>query len=283
MSLFKKIYLSLRVSQWSKAIFVFLGVIYADALGYWWQALSAAFAFCLIASAVYIYNDLQDVEEDKAHPKKSNRPLAAGVVSTSFAWRLLVLSLFAGLMVGFAISIKLVAILMTYIFINIIYNHWIRRVVFLDVLCIASGFMLRILAGTVGIGLPITWWLTATATLLCLFIALCKRRLEMQLGPRNNQRVVLRKYNIHLLNSLIVGTASSCFVTYFLYTVYARDHLLLFLCTLPFGALGLWRFSHLTIIKTSDNDDPFSLFFSDAFSRLNLFFFSIFTMMALIQ
>ncbi len=282
MSLFKKCYSLLRLSHWSKAIFVFLGAIYADSPHYWWQALFAALAFCFIASATYIYNDWHDMEEDKAHPKKSHRPLASGDVSMPLALGMLVLCLSLGLMLGFAISRNLAAILIAYLLINIIYNHWLRRILFLDVLCIASGFMLRLLAGTVGIGVPITCWLIITATLLSLFIALCKRRLEMQLGFKRNHRAVLRKYNPHLLDVLIMSTASSCFISYLLYTVYARDTLFYFLWTLPFCVFGLWRFSHLTIMRDGDNDDPVSLFLSDNLSCLNLLCFSFLTMMALV-
>jgi 4-hydroxybenzoate polyprenyltransferase len=275
--------LLLRLPQWSKAVFVFLGVIYAEIPGYLWLALCAALAFCLTASSVYIYNDLQDMDEDKAHPIKSHRPLASGAISTSMAVSLLVFFLFTGLLLGFVISSILFKILVTYLFINVLYNHWLRRVLFVDVLCIASGFMLRILAGTIGIGLPITWWLTITATLLCLFIALCKRRLELKLGLKNSKRAVLRKYKPHVLNILIVSTASSCFITYLFYTLYAHDKLFYFLWTLPFGALGLWRFSHMTIISERNNDDPFLLFLSDRLSLLNLFCFLTFTVMAFVQ
>jgi 4-hydroxybenzoate polyprenyltransferase len=282
MSLFKKIFLLLRISHWSKGIFVFLGVIYSDIPSYWGAALLAALAFCLIASAVYIYNDLRDIEEDKFHPQKSHRPLASGDVSVPFALLMLVICLLLGLSLGFAVSKQLFAILIAYLVINLFYNHWLRRLPLFDVLCIASGFMLRILAGTIGIGLPITWWLTITATLLSLFIALCKRRLEMQLGFKQSHRAVLRKYNPHVLDLLIASTASSCFISYLLYTVYAREELFYFLWTLPFCALGLWRFAHLTLVD-GDNDDPLSLFIRDNLSRLNLLCFSTLTIMALLQ
>ena len=280
MSWFRKLFLLLRVSHWSKAIFVFLGIIYSDTPGYWQRALCAAIAFNFIASAVYIYNDLHDIKEDKAHPQKSQRPLASGAVSISFALSMLVLCLVVGLLLGSVISSQLATILCIYLLINLSYNHWFRRIPFLDVACIASGFMLRILAGTIGIGLPIAWWLTITATLLSLYIALCKRRLEMQLGLGRSLRVVLRKYNPHVLDWLIVSTAIGCFISYLLYTLYAGDQLFYFLWTLPFCAFGLWRFAHLTI-KDGDNDEPVSLFLHDNFSRLNLLCFSFFTMMAL--
>lgn len=282
MSLFKTIFLLLRLSHWSKAIFVFLGVIYSDIPSYWGPAFLAALAFCFIASAVYVYNDLRDIEEDKVHPQKSKRPLANGTISISLAVVIMIICLISGLSLGFFISKQLFLILATYLFINLFYNHWFRKIPFLDVLCIASGFMLRILAGTIGIGLPITWWLTITATLLSLFIALCKRRLEMQLGFTKSHREVLRKYNANILEILVASTASSCFISYTLYTIYARDELFYFLWTLPFCALGLWRFAYLSLVDGS-NDDPLSLFLQDNLSRLNFLCFSFLTLMALLQ
>lgn len=272
----------MRISHWSKAIFVLLGVIYAGHAACWVRALWAAFAFCLIASAVYIYNDLQDVEEDKRHPKKSQRPLATGRVSIAFAVSILICCLLTGLIIGFVISYQLAAILCIYLGINLLYNHGLRAVPFLDVLCIASGFMLRILAGTIGIGLTITWWLTITATLLSLFIALCKRRLEMQLGIKHTNREVLRKYTPEALNALIKITASASFMAYLLYTLYARDEMVYFIGTLPFSALGLWRFAHLTTANVQ-NDDPILLFLSDGWSRINLLCFFVLTILALVM
>lgn len=282
MSFCKKLFLLLRVSHWSKAVFVLLGVIYAGSSGYWGRALLAAFAFCLIASVVYIYNDLQDIEEDKAHPYKALRPLANGDVSMSFALSMLLICLLIGLTLGLVISSQLFVILCVYLLINIFYNHWLRRMILLDVLCIASGFMLRILAGTIGIGLPITWWLTTTATLLSLFIALCKRRLELKLGLKRTHREVLRKYNPQLLDALIGITSSGCFISYLLYAVYAHNELIYYLSTLPFCALGLGRFAYLTT-KATNVDDPVLLFLSDNLSWLNLLCFFSLTTMALMR
>lgn len=280
MPFLKKIGPLLRVSHWSKAIFVLLGVVYAGNPFYWGRALLAALSFCLIASAVYIYNDLRDLEEDKTHPQKSNRPLAKGDVSIPCAWGMLILCLLIGLLLGYAISTPLLVILCIYLLINLLYNHWLRRVLFWDVLCIASGFMLRILAGTFGIGLPITWWLTITATLLSLFIALCKRRLEMQRSLGRKPRAVLRKYSRHLLDILIASTASSCFISYLLYTVYARHETWSFLVTLPLCVIGLWRFALLTT-RPGETDDPVAVFLSDKVSCINLALFFSLTLLAL--
>lgn len=282
MALFKKLFLLLRIHHWLKSIFVLLGVIYTDLPGYWPKALIAAFVFCLIASAVYIYNDLQDIEEDRLHPLKYRRPLASGEVSIPFALNVFAVLLITGLVMAFAVSTKLAAILGVYLLINLLYNHWLRNVPVFDVICITSGFMLRILAGTIGIGLPITWWLTVTGTLFCFFIALSKRRLEMQLRLMHTSRAVLSKYHPRLLDFLIVSTAIGCFATYLLYIMYLHEDSFYFLLTIPFVAFGLWRFSVLTT-KPHNNDDPVSLFLSDNLSRVNILCFFVLTMMALMK
>lgn len=281
MACFKKLWRLLRVSHWSKSLFVLLGVIYTDVSGYWPQALFAALAFCFTSSAVYIYNDLQDIEEDKKHPHKSRRPIASEAVLIPVAIGLFVISLIGGLCLAFWVSSSLAAILGVYLLINLIYNHWLRRVPVFDAICVASGFMLRILAGTIGIGLPLTAWLTTAVTLLSLFIALSKRRLEMQLSLNDSSsRAVLQKYHPRLLNSLLVFTAVSSFLTYLIYLVYAQPHSFYFILTLPFAGFGLWRFLSLLTIE-HERDDPVFVLFSDSLSVLNLASFFILTLLAL--
>ncbi|WP_051555151.1 decaprenyl-phosphate phosphoribosyltransferase [Legionella fairfieldensis] len=282
MASIKQFFLLLRFSHWSKAAFVLLGVFYSGLFNYLPKALLAAFSFCLIASAVYIYNDLQDREEDRLHPRKCYRPLVTGEVSLELALAMLAILLIGGLSLAWSVSATLAALLGLYLLINLAYNHLFKNLPVFDVLCIASGFMLRVLAGTLGIGLPISWWLTVTATLISLFIALCKRRLEKQLDLQQTTRVVLARYSSHLLDNLIIITAICCFSAYFLYTMYVHKQSFYFILTLPFAAIGLWRFGWLTT-RISDNDDPVALFLSDNLSRLNLLCFTILTLIALLK
>jgi 4-hydroxybenzoate polyprenyltransferase len=272
----------LRLSHWTKAAFVLLGVFYAGAPSYLPNALLTALAFCLVASAVYIYNDFQDREEDRVHPQKCHRPLVSGQVSLVFALGTLAILLISGMILGWYISSNLAALLGAYLLVNLAYNHLLKNVPILDVLSIASGFFLRVLAGTVGIGLPISWWLAVSATLISLFIALCKRRLEKQMNLRFSTRAVLDKYSSRLLDGLIILTALASFITYFFYTIYARDESFYFLLTLPFAAIGIWRFAWLTTHSAVD-DDPVTLFFEDNLSCLNLLCFFILTFIALVK
>lgn len=270
----------LRVSHWSKAVFVLFGFFYTPIQGYFIPALLAALAFCLISSAVYIYNDIQDRREDSLHPHKSKRPLANECVSLVEAMALLILLLVVGLTLGWLISKQLAIILTIYLLVNLAYNHVLKIIPVLDVLCIAVGFMLRVLAGTIGIGLSLSVWLTLAATLLSLFIALNKRRLEIQLGLKHSTRKVLKKYHPVLLQRLILATGVMSFVVYLLYIVYARDESFYFMLTVPFAAFALWRFAWLST-QDVENDDPVDVFLSDRLSRVNLWCFAILTFLAL--
>ncbi|MGQ3889387.1 decaprenyl-phosphate phosphoribosyltransferase [Legionella sp. CNM-1927-20] len=277
---FKKIAYLLRLPQWSKAAFIFLGVIYSGLPNYLLHAFLAALAFCLLSSAVYIYNDLQDLEQDRVHPKKCKRPLASGEISLSLAQALLAFLLLIGMILAWSISNLLVVILVCYLIINFVYNYILKKIPVLDVLCIASGFMLRVLAGTWGIGLPISVWLTCTATLISLFIAFCKRSLEKQLNLNTETRIVLKKYSQAVLDGLITLTAAGSFLSYLLYTILAREEAFYFLLTLPFAAIGIWRFTWLST-RPACSDDPISVFFHDPLSRLNLLIFLLLTLLAL--
>lgn len=270
----------LRIPQWSKATFVLLGVIYSGANQYWCDALWATLAFCLSSSAVYIYNDLLDREEDRLHHRKRLRPLASKGVSLDFAVSMALILTLAGLSIGFLISKSLAALLICYLLVNFAYNHGLKNAAGLDVLCIASGFMLRVLAGTIGIGLPFSWWLIWTATLLSLLIALAKRRLEKQLYSRMETRKVLKKYSLKVLDMVIICTAVLTLITYVLYCLVVHKEVGLFLLTLPFATLGLWRFVWLSTQK-SDVDDPIVLFLQDWVACTASICFFVLTLLAL--
>ena len=181
----KKIYELLRLMrpyQWIKNAFVFTGLLFGHA----WHdpALAArvvvAFAaFCLVSSAIYAFNDIVDLEQDKQHPKKSRRPLASGMVSVSAASALAALLAASGLLLAYAASPRVLVILLIYALMNIAYTLRLKHVVILDVFIIATGFMLRILAGTLGIGIPPSQWLLLCGLMVTLFLGFTKRRAEI--------------------------------------------------------------------------------------------------------
>ncbi|MBA2656385.1 MAG: decaprenyl-phosphate phosphoribosyltransferase [Tatlockia sp.] len=279
----KRFFSLLRLTQWKKAVFVLLGVFYSQSLEALPSALLAAFAFCFISSAVYIYNDIQDRDDDRLHPHKCRRPIAADEISLNSAFIILALLLILGFSLAWSISTNLAVLLSCYLLINFAYNHWLKNLPVADVLCIASGFMLRVLAGTIGIGLPISWWLSLMAILISLFIALCKRKLEKRLDLSVSTRAVLKKYSLQTLALMINSVAIACFITYFFYVIFSRHQSFYFLLTLPFSAFGLWRFAYLSMNNRMKNDDPVSLFASDNLSSFNLLCFASLTLVALFK
>ncbi len=275
----KNLFWLLRIPHWVKSLLVLIGFIYTPTPGYLLPALLAAFAFCLISSAVYIYNDIEDQQEDKLHPLKQHRPIVSGQVSVGEAVLVLFFLLIGGLILGWMVSKKLAFILGLYLAINVAYNHFFKVIPVLDVLSIALGFMLRALAGTVGIGLPTSAWLILAITLLSFFIALNKRQLEIRFNLKTHTRQVLKKYHPHLLSNLILGIGISTFLTYLMYVIFAQGQSFYFMLTLPFTAIALWRFAWLAK-QEIDNDDPILLFLRDRLSRFNLWCFIILTLLA---
>ena len=240
----------LRPHQWLKNSFVLVGLLFGHA----WhdsdkimQALLAFAAFCLLSSAVYIFNDFLDRNADRLHPLKRQRPLASGTVSISAALVLMTICLAAGLCLAFGTS-RAPWVFLLYIAINIAYTMGLKRVVLLDVFLIASGFMLRLFAGTIGIGIAPSQWLLLCGLMLTLFLGFAKRRAELSALPEDaaSHRSVLEYYSVALLDQFITIVAACTVVSYSLYTVSAETvaqhgskRLML---TVPFVLYGLMRY-----------------------------------------
>ncbi|MDI6748666.1 MAG: decaprenyl-phosphate phosphoribosyltransferase [Rhodocyclaceae bacterium] len=218
----------LRPHQWLKNAFVLVGLLFGHA----WsnaemrmQALAAFVAFCLISSAVYVMNDILDREADRRHPQKCLRPIASGRVSIGMALALAAVCLVVGLglisgLFGLPAS-KAPWVFVLYVLMNVAYSLGLKHVVILDVFIIAAGFMLRIFAGTVGIGIVPSHWLVLTGLMLTLFLGFAKRRAEIEVPSTSEQphRRVLEQYSLPLLDQFITLTAGATVITYSLYTV----------------------------------------------------------------
>lgn len=255
-----------RPHQYLKNGFVLLGPLFAHQ----WdlvtlsQALLAFLAFCCMASAVYVLNDIMDIEADRAHPVKCRRPLPSGAISLGTAKRLL-----AGLVVGSVVLSLLVSgwvtlFVASYFVINIFYSWHLKHVVILDVFLISSGFMLRILAGTVGLGIAPSAWLLLCGLMVTLFLGFAKRRAELLMleateGANNGlARRVLDDYSPEMLEQFIAVTAACTILSYGLYTVspktvaiHGSDDLIV---TLPFVVYGIFRYLFLLHRRDKGND-----------------------------
>lgn len=254
----------MRPHQWVKNAFVFTGLLFGHA----WhdphlvtQVVIAFVAFCLVSSAIYTINDIIDLEQDRNHPKKSKRPLASGLVSIHAAIFLAVLLGTLGLVLAYAASPTVLSILLGYALMNVAYSLWLKHVVILDVFIIATGFMLRILAGTLGVGIPPSQWLLLCGLMLTLFLGFTKRRAEIiaLTDDKTAHRKVLEHYSPVLLDKMIGITAAGLIMSYSLYTMNAdtiRIHgTANLIYTVPFVMYGVFRYIYL-LHHQSRGGDP---------------------------
>lgn len=251
----------IRPKQWIKNFFVLAPVIFAKGLFDPEQVLTSLKAFvgfCLAASAVYVINDMTDVEADRAHPEKRHRPLASGAISTTQAGLLL------GLLVSGCIAIALTmrplfgGVIATYFLMNIAYSFKLKEVVLLDVFIIASGFMMRVLAGAFAIDVIVSSWIILCTLFISLFLGFAKRRGEIvafQDAGLSSERKVLNLYNIRFIDQMLTIAASGAVIAYALYTVAPRtvetfgtDHMIY---TTIFVLYGVFRYLYLIHTTTS--------------------------------
>ena len=238
-----------RPHHWVKNAFVLTGLLFghvshdAERVG---AALAATAAFCLGSSAVYALNDVLDRESDRAHPDKADRPVARGAIGPAAALAFAAVLAIAGLALGAWAHPRVFTILAAYVAINVAYSAGLKRVPVVDVAVIAAGFLLRILAGTAGIGIEPSRWLLACALLLTLFLGFAKRRAELArlAGGADRHRAVLGEYSLRFLDAAVLFCAGGLLVAYAMYTIdpgTAALHGTSLLPTLPFVALGTFR------------------------------------------
>jgi 4-hydroxybenzoate polyprenyltransferase len=238
--------LQLRIKQWTKNLLVFASALFAGKfLEYitFINAFVAFICFSFIASTVYIINDIVDIEKDRQHPDKCKRPLPSNDLSIPTAIVLGVILFLSSTVLSYFISPLLTGILLFYFIINVLYSLKLKHVVLIDVMIIASGFVLRAIAGAVAVSGLLTSWFILCTLLLSLFLALGKRRHELQLfdGDRSKQRKVLQFYSIKLLDQLMSIVTGLTIMCYCLYA--AENHYMMF--TIPFVLYGVFRYLYL--------------------------------------
>ena len=245
---------TMRLRQWTKNGFVFFGLIFDKQLFIlqpFLRTLAGFFLFCLISSAVYLFNDIADVEADRSHPEKKFRPIASGQLPVNVALvAALILTLIA-VPLGYLLSPIFALILATYLVTNLLYSRWLKHIAILDVLIISSGFVLRVAAG-VALIYPVerfSPWLYMITILFSLYIGLGKRRAEMNLlaEEASAHRKVYEGYTIPLLDQYITIVSGMTIVAYSLYTFSApnlpENHTMML--TIPFVLYGIFRYLQL--------------------------------------
>lgn len=249
---------AMRPQQWVKNVFVLAAVAFARAdmsveheadFGDVVRSLYAFAAFCLGASAIYLVNDVLDVESDRAHPTKRNRPIAAGEVKVPTALALCAACVAASLALAWVADPAVLLISGLYIALNFSYSVKLKHIVLIDVFCIAAGFMFRVEAGARAAHADVSHWLMLCTLFLSLFLALCKRKAEIDLlgDERGSHRANLMQYTPEFLNQMVTALAACTIVCYTMYTVsdeteakFGPGHKLIY--TVPFVVFGLARY-----------------------------------------
>jgi 4-hydroxybenzoate polyprenyltransferase len=261
-----------RPKQWIKNGFVFAPLIFARELFETTPLLltvRAFAAFCLTASAVYIINDLADLEADRAHPEKRSRPLAAGTLSTRHAVLILLLLIGGSIALTAGMDPRFIILLSLYFVINIAYSLKLRDVFLLDVFIIAAGFMLRVLGGAYAIDVKISSWLVLCSLFISLFLGFAKRRGELVLSEQvgvDAKRRTLKLYRLDFIDQVLTIAAAGTVISYALYTVapgtvetFGTDRLIY---TTVFVMYGVFRYLFLTHTSSSV-ENPTNAVFAD--------------------
>jgi len=209
---------TLRPKQWTKNLFVFAALVFDVKLlqpGPLTRTLAGFVLFCLLASTVYIINDLVDIEKDRQHPLKRHRPLASGQLSPQVAIVAAAVILAVGLPLSFWLEKHFGLIALSYVLMMIAYSFILKNIVIIDVMTIAAGFVLRVMAGVALVHVErFSPWLYVCTTLLALFIAVGKRRHEIFLlqANANEHRAILNEYSMHLLDEMIAILSSTTLI-----------------------------------------------------------------------
>lgn len=261
-----------RVPQWIKNTFVFVPLLFSKHLfdeDYFLTTLLAFVVFCLASSLIYVINDIIDIEADKAHPTKKNRPLPAGLISKQSA-----------MLVAVGLTVLLIILLpqfnnefdyfvIAFIVLNVLYSFWLKHIVILDIFSIATGFAIRVLAGAVVISVPISSWLILTTIFISLFLGVMKRHSELILVEESENvpsRKVLSQYSLNFADQMATVAAAGVVISYALYTVSERtvsafgtENLIY---TTPIVVYGIFRFMYLEYVSNK-GDNTTRIVFTD--------------------
>jgi len=250
---FKQLLITMRPKQWTKNLFIFVALLFdlklLDPI-YVARAVLAFIIFCVLSGGVYLINDLTDVEKDRQHPVKRTRPLASGKLSRSWAVRAAILLPLISVALSFLLGPWFGLVSLVYFVLQLMYSFGLKKVVIVDVLVIAAGFVLRVAAGSVvAEAARFSPWLYVCMTLLALFLGFGKRRNELAVLDTNAlaHRKVLLEYSPELLDQMMSLVTSSLVIAYSLYTFSAENlppnkSMML---TIPFGLYSIFRYLYL--------------------------------------
>jgi 4-hydroxybenzoate polyprenyltransferase len=249
---------TMRPRQWvTKNVFIFAAIVFDKQLlivDSFLRTLAGFLLFCLISSSVYIFNDLADIEADRQHPEKKNRPIPSGKLPVQIAWIACLILVAFTLGTGYWLAPRFAYVIGLYFLINVAYSKWLKHIPIVDVLIISTGFVLRVGAGVTLIHVErFSPWLYVVMTLLSLFLGFGKRRAELALlmHGAGTHRKVLDGYTLPLLDQYIMIVSGTTIVAYSLYTFSApnvpENHSMML--TIPFVVYMIFRYLYLIEVK----------------------------------
>ncbi|MDQ3318576.1 MAG: decaprenyl-phosphate phosphoribosyltransferase [Actinomycetota bacterium] len=265
-----------RPKQWTKNGFVLAGVVFAGkalSASHILDALLTFLAFCLLSGAVYAFNDVLDVDEDRKHPLKRLRPVASGEVPVPAAVVFSLFFLAAGLALCFYVNVGVGATGLAYLALQAVYTPVLKHLAILDVMSISAGFVIRALAGVAAVAAPISPWLIVCTGLLTLFLGFSKRRHE--LATLGDGAVVhrknLRDYSVPMLDEMMNIMISATIIAYTLYTftVYERQDEIFMMASIPFVIYGVFRY--MLLVHRDGGGNPDTLLLADRPLQISLF------------
>jgi 4-hydroxybenzoate polyprenyltransferase len=269
---------SLRPAQWAKNVFVLAPLVFGGMLldsRVALRAVLALVAFCCASSAVYLINDLRDREEDRRHPLKRLRPIAAGTLKVPVAVLAVLILVGAAALLSARLGRPFALVLGTYFVLNVLYTLWLKHMVILDVMSIAISFVLRVEAGSTATGIEISRWLLLCTIFLALFLAFSKRRHEITLlaHEASGQRPVLDHYSPAFLDQMINVVTASSVVSYALYCVAPETvdkyHTQDLVFTIPLVLYGIFRYLYLMYQRPGERN-PTEAILRDAPFLINI-------------
>ena len=261
---------SMRLRQWPKNVFLLAAIVFDRQLINITSLVHSFIGFiifCFLSSGVYIINDIIDVEADRKHPEKNKRPIASGQLPISVAMTFASVLVVLPLVGSYLLSPTFALVALIYLVLNLIYSKWLKHIPLIDVLVLASFYVIRVIAGVTLIKVErFSPWLYIVTTLFALYIGLGKRRAELKLLAENakEHRRVLDGYSIPLLDQLITIVSGTTIVAYSLYTFTAENLQGSFamMLTIPFVMYGIFRYLYLIQVKQSGGA-PEDLLFTD--------------------
>ncbi|HQO58811.1 MAG TPA: decaprenyl-phosphate phosphoribosyltransferase [Candidatus Omnitrophota bacterium] len=268
------IFKALRPHQWVKSAFVFLPLIFGSKLfepQAFLKTLGMSVVFALASSAVYLLNDIYDLEEDKKHPDKCTRPLAAGLMTGRQAVLLIMALSAVSLSCAYFLNSRAAGILLVYFFLNLVYSRYLKRIVIIDVFCIGVFYYLRIAAGGIVSEVSLSSWILICSVLLALFIGFNKRKYDLDFGPQNNGGG--DTYTRYYIDRMISIIASSLIMSYALYVMdketVAKFHTQALIYTVPLAYYGIFRYIYLVDMRLLGGD-PVRILWKDHVLKLTV-------------